>query len=108
MNARLAPLAAAVSKARVELATATFAPVKNDAAIAGAIESLRQAELALATKRADEFAALQAGPNRLNDAQVAALIAADGNPAAGGGGRGGGGGGRGGGRGAALAGGRGN
>ncbi len=47
--------------------------------------------MALATKRAEEFAKLQAGPNKLNPGQVTALIAAGGNPSAGRGGRGGGG-----------------
>lgn len=97
MNAALASLTAAVNTARMELATATFADVKNAAAITTAVEKLRAAELALATKRAEEFAKLQAGPNKLSADQVAALIAAGGNPA--GGGRGGGGGGGAGGRG---------
>lgn len=105
MNAVLAPLNAAVSTARMELATATFADVKSAAVITAAVEKLRAAELALATKRADEFAKLQAGPNKLNSDQVAALIAAGGNPAGGGGGRGGGGGGGRGARGGAPAGG---
>jgi hypothetical protein len=99
MNTALAPLNAAVNAARMELATATFADVKSVPAITAAVEKLRAAELTLATRRAEEFAKLQAGPNKLNAEQVAALIAAGGNPAAGGrGGRGGGGGG--GGRGA--------
>ena len=91
MNTALAAQTAAVTTARNELATATFADVKNEAGIRAAVEKLRVAELALATKRADEFAKLQAGPNKLNAEQVAALIAGGG--AAGGGGRGGGGGG---------------
>jgi len=97
MNAALATLTTAVNTARMDVATATFAEVKNVAAITAAVEKLRAAELALATRRAEEFAKLQAGPNKLNPEQVTALIAAGGNPA--GGGRGGGGGGAGGGRG---------
>ena len=87
MNAALATLSAAVTAARTELATATFANVKNLAAITAAVEKVRVAELELATKRAEEFTKLQAGPNKLNADQVTALIAAGGN--AGGGGRGG-------------------
>ena len=84
MNTALAPLATAVSAARTALATATFTEVKNEAGIRTAVERLRAAELALAAKRAEEFAKLQAGPNKLTAEQVTALIAAGGNPAAGG------------------------
>jgi hypothetical protein len=87
MNTALAALNTAVTTARTELATVTFADVKNVAGIATAVEQLRVAEFALATKRAEEFAKLQAGPHKLNPEQVTALIAAGGNPA--GGGRGG-------------------
>lgn len=90
MNAALAEQAAAVAAARTELATATFATVKNVPAITAAVEKLRAAELALATRRAEEFARLQAGPNKLNPEQVKALIAAGGNAGRGRGGRGGG------------------
>jgi len=93
MTNALAPLTAAVTTARNELATVTFAEVKNEAGIKAAVEKLRAAELMLASKRADEFAKLQAGPNKLNAEQVAAFIAAGGNLPAG---RGGGGPGRGG------------
>ncbi len=89
MNAALAAQSSAVAAARGELTTATFSPVKDDAAIKTAVEKVRTAEIALATKRAEEFAKLQAGPNKLNPDQIAALIAAGGNPAAGRGGRGG-------------------
>jgi len=91
MNAALAAQSSAVADARAELATVAFAAVKNEAGIRAAVEKLRAAELALATKRAEEFAKLQAGPNKLNPDQVTALIAAGGNPSAGRGGRGGGG-----------------
>ena len=91
MNAALAEQTAAVASARAELATATFAAVKNVAGITAAVEKLRAAELALASKRAEEFAKIQAGPNKLNPDQVKALIAAGGNPGGRGrGGRGGG------------------
>jgi hypothetical protein len=74
MNATLAPLTVGASAARSELATATFAGTRNDPAIKAAIEKLQSAELALAMKRAEEFAKLQAGPNKLNADQVNALI----------------------------------
>jgi len=89
MNAALATLSAAVTAARTELATATFANVKNLSAITAAVEKVRVAELALATKRAEEFTKLQAGPNKLNADQVTALIAAGGTAGGGRGGRGG-------------------
>ena len=90
MNAALSGLSAAVTSARAELATVTFAAVKNAAGITAAVDKVRAAELALASKRAEEFAKLQAGPNKLNPEQVRALIAAGGNAGRGRGGRGGG------------------
>ena len=90
MNAALTEQTAAVASARNELATVTFAAVKNVPAITAAVEKLGAAELALASKRAEEFAKLQAGPNKLNPEQVKALIAAGGNAGRGRGGRGGG------------------
>jgi Spy/CpxP family protein refolding chaperone len=84
MNAALAPLSAAVTAANNELMTATFSGKKDDAAINAAIEKLKTAEMALAMKRSEEFAKLQAGPNKLNPDQVNALITAGGR----GGGRG--------------------
>ena len=83
MNAALAVLNTAVTTARMELATVTFAEVRNPAAIAAAVEKVRGAELALALGRATEFAKLQAGSSKLNAEQVAALVAAGGNPGAG-------------------------
>lgn len=89
MNTALAALNSAVTTARTELATATFVDVPNEAGIRAAVEKLRVAELALASKRAEEFAKLQAGPNKLTPEQVTALIAAGGNsPTVGRGGRG--------------------
>jgi hypothetical protein len=89
MNTALAVQSSAVTAARDELATVTFASVRDDSAIRAAVEKLRLAEVALATKRGEEFAKLQAGPNKLKPEQVAALIAAGGNANAGRGGRGG-------------------
>ena len=91
----------AVTAARAELATATFADKKDDAAIKAAVGKVQAAELALANKRAAAFATLQGSAEKFNEAQVTAFIAAGGAlPAAGRGGAGGGGGG--GGRGAAA------
>lgn len=90
MNAALTEQMAAVTSARAELATATFTQPKNVAGITAAVEKLRAAELALASKRAEEFAKLQAGPHKLNPEQVKALIAAGGAAGRGRGGRGGG------------------
>lgn len=87
MNAALADQIAAVAAARSELAATTLA---NPAALPAAVERVRVAELALALKRSEEFAKLQAGPNKLNADQVAALIAAGGTIGGGRGPRGGG------------------
>lgn len=89
MNNALAAQNSAVTAARNELAAKTFANIKDEFAIKAAVERLRLAELALATRRAEEFAKLQTGPNKLNAEQVAALIAAGGSATAGRGGRGG-------------------
>jgi len=94
MNASLEPLMAVVNEARSELAAATFADVRDEAAIRASVDRLRAAEVALATARAEAFARLQAGPNRLTPDQVTALVGAGGN-LPGGRGRGGFGGGRG-------------
>jgi len=107
MNASLEPLVAAVNEARSELAAATFADVRDEAAIRASVDRLRAAEVALATARAEAFARLQGGPNRLTPDQVSALVNAGGN-LPGGRGRGGFGGGRGAGGPAGPQGGRGN
>ena len=90
MNAPHTQPAAAVASARAELAQVTFAAVKNAAGITAAVDKLRVAELALASKRAEEFGKLQAGPHKLNPEQVKALIAGGGTAGRGRGGRGGG------------------
>jgi len=88
MNAALASLVDAATEARNELATAAMA--QNSAGMQAAVTKLGAAELAVATARAQAFAELQAGPNRLNADQVTALIAAGGNVGGRGGFRGGG------------------
>jgi len=89
MTSALAVQRSAVTAARDELVAATFAGVRDESAIKAAVEKLRLAEITLATRRGEEFAKLQAGPNKLSAEQVAALIAAGGSPNAGRGGRGG-------------------
>lgn len=87
MNTALGALTAAATTARNELTSLAIADVKNEARLRVAVETLRAAELAVATARAAAFARLQSGPCKLNSEQVAALIASGGNV---GGGRGGG------------------
>lgn len=67
-------LMTAVSDARRELVTAALAEKKDETAIRARAEALAQAELNLAMGRADEFAKLQAGPNKLAPEQVGALV----------------------------------
>ena len=86
MNAELAPLVQRLSAARAELLAAAFAQPSNEAAVQAGVDAVRAAELDTAHARAAAFAQLQASPNKLPSAQVAALAAA---PAGrGGGGRG--------------------
>jgi hypothetical protein len=91
MNTSLAPLVTAETAARNDLGTVAITDAKNASRMAAATESLRAAELALASARAAAFAQLQAGPSKLNAEQVTALIAGGGNAQGGRGGRGGGG-----------------
>lgn len=86
MDVALTEVTASVTAARNAVAAATFAEPANPAALAAAVDELRAAELALATKRAEEFALIQAGPNRLSPEQVEALVAAGGSVPAGRGG----------------------
>jgi hypothetical protein len=73
----------AVTTARTELARASLADPRNDLAIAAAVNTLVAAELAAANRKADGFARVQAGPNRLNETQIAALVANGGRYSAG-------------------------
>jgi len=83
MNTALAAENAAVTAGRAELTAAVYTASRDEAAIRAAVEKIRVAEIALATKRAEEFAKLQEDPNKLTPEQVSALIAAGCNPAAG-------------------------
>ena len=73
----------AVTTARTELARASLAEPRNDPAITAAVNTLVAAELAAAKRKADGFARVQAGPNRLNATQIAALAANGGRYSAG-------------------------
>src|SRR5437762_988545 len=86
MNANLSSQIEAGATARTGLVTVVFTQPRSDAAIKAKADALRDAELALATARADAFAKLQSSSIKLAPDQVAALIASGGAA----GGRGGG------------------
>lgn len=73
----------AVTTARTELARAALAEPRDGRAITAAVNTLAAAELAAANRKADLFARVQAGPNRLNETQIAALAANGGRYSAG-------------------------
>lgn len=73
----------AVTNARVELVRASLAEPRNNAGITAAADKLIAAETAAATRRAEGLAKVQAGPNRLTAAQIAALVANGGRYSAG-------------------------
>ena len=73
----------AVTTARTELARASLAEPRNDRDVAAAVDTLAAAELAAANRKADLFARLQTGPHRLNETQIAALVANGGRYSAG-------------------------
>ena len=73
----------AVTNARSELTRASLASPRDDAAVAAAVTKLAAADLAAALKKAEGFARVQSGPNRLNATQRAALVANGGRYSAG-------------------------
>jgi hypothetical protein len=75
----------AVTNARSELARASLTIPRDDAAIAAAVAKLAAADLAAALKKAEGFTKVQAGPNKLNATQKAALVANGGRYTGGGG-----------------------
>jgi acetyl esterase/lipase len=85
LNSLPPALTADVTAARNALAAASLAVPGDPAAVSGRAAALGQAELALATARADLLARLQASPNRLGPAQLAQAV----QQATGRGGRGG-------------------
>ena len=79
MTGELAPLTEVVAGARKALTKAAFAESRNDAAIRAKAEAVGAAELALAARRAEAFARLQASPAKLAPEQAAVFIAAGGS-----------------------------
>ncbi|MEN9662298.1 MAG: hypothetical protein RL324_1247 [Verrucomicrobiota bacterium] len=74
MNAGLANQTAAATTARADLAKASLQLPTNATDIRAKAEALGSAESTLAGARSDGFAALQASSNKLNAAQVQALV----------------------------------
>jgi len=75
LNSQLAPLTQALNAARAAVTSASYAMPRNDAEIKARADAVVSAEVALASARADRFAAIQASPDKLSGNQVAALIA---------------------------------
>jgi type 1 glutamine amidotransferase len=73
MEEALAPLSQAAERARAALAAATFTVPTNADDVKAKLNSLSEAELALAGARADSLSKLQASANRLSDEQLQAL-----------------------------------
>ena len=69
----LATLSAAVTAARLNLVTAQFAEPRSESDLAAKLEALRNAEMALANLRAEQFSKIQESADRLDPAQVQAL-----------------------------------
>jgi hypothetical protein len=84
MNVALAPAAQRLAAARTQLIATALAQPRNDAAIKANVDAIREAELALATARADAFAKLQASPDKLAADQIPAVGASFGRGGAGG------------------------
>jgi len=101
LDAAVADQLRAVVAARSAVLAESLVSPRNAAALTQKVEALAQAELTLATARADYYARIQRSVARLSAAQAATLAAQEAAavppPAAGGPGGGGGGGGRGGG-----------
>jgi len=75
MDQALAAQTAAAATARTALIAASFAEPRNDTDLKARLEQLNHAELALANARAEQFAKLQAGADKLNAEQISALVA---------------------------------
>jgi len=75
MMADLSEFSGAVASARADLAKATFAEMKDEAAIRQRVEAVVQAEVALTNARRQAFAKIQADPTtKLTDEQIASLV----------------------------------
>ncbi len=88
MSADLALPARRLSEARTDLIATALAQPRNAGAIQTKVDAVRATELALANARADAFAKLQASPDKLTAAQIAAVAASFGVAGRGGGGGG--------------------
>lgn len=88
MNTDLAPLTQTLATARTAVTAASLTQPRDNAAIQAKVADLKSAEIALANARADEFAKIQASPNKLSPDQVTALAAFGGGRGGRGGGRG--------------------
>jgi putative membrane-bound dehydrogenase-like protein len=97
MDAAVAAQLTAVTNARTALLAESLATPRNAAAVTQKTDALAQAELALATARADVYARIQASVSKLSPAQATTLAAQQSVAVPAAPGRGGGGGGRGGG-----------
>jgi hypothetical protein len=73
----------ALNSARTQVTLAALSEPSNDRALQTKIAAVKEAELALARARADEFARIQSSPDRLDSEQVAWLVAAGGSYTAG-------------------------
>ena len=88
MSAYVALPARSLVEARTDLIATALAQPRNESAIQAKVDAVRAAELALANARADAFAKLQASPDKLTAAQIAAVAASFGTAGRGGGGGG--------------------
>ncbi len=85
MSADVALPARSLVEARADLIATALAQPRNESAIQAKVDAVRAAELALANARADAFAKLQASPDKLTAAQIAAVAASFGTAGRGGG-----------------------
>jgi len=76
---RFAPLAQALAAARTEVNRASLAVPRNDAEISARVDTVAAAERALARARADAVAKIQNTPDRLDNEQLAWLVASGGS-----------------------------
>ena len=79
MTTDVMPLTRTLNAARSALTAAALAGPRNDDGIRSKAEAVKAAELAVANARAEAFARIQAGTNRLGPEQVAAFLAMGGS-----------------------------
>ncbi len=78
MNSDLAPQMQKLAAARSAMTEAAFAVPRDDRAVRTKAAAVREAEIAVATARAQAFAKIQSSADRLSASQTAALIATGG------------------------------